>query len=156
MLVKANDKVAGGDPLIRLADSEAQARLATAEAQVGMRKRSRNDEAAPTRAAARRRAEDAVADADKVVWDAQAALDKAVIDRRVGRASDADLDAARTALSRAQDRLKQQKAELRRIEADANTLLPSFSRHSSLPSERLKTARNELVCTSQSTTTLPS
>jgi HlyD family secretion protein len=127
VLVKANDKVAAGDPLIRLADSEAQARLATAEAQVGMRKRSRNDEAAPTRAAARRRAEDAVADADKAVWDAQAVLDKAVIDRRAGRASDADLDAARTALSRAQDRLKQQKAELRRIEADANTLLPSFS-----------------------------
>jgi HlyD family secretion protein len=127
VLVKANDKVAAGDPLIRLADSEAQVRLASAEAQVAMRKRTRNDEAAPTRAAARRRAEDAVGDAEKALWEAQAALDKAVIDRRAGRGSDADLDAARTALSRAQDRLNQQKAELRRIEADANTLLPSFS-----------------------------
>src|SRR5262249_35540569 len=94
--VKADEKVAGGGPLIRLADSEAQARLASAEAQVQMRKRTRNDEAAPTRAAARRRAEDGVGDAEKAMWEAQAALDKAVIERRAGRGSDGDLDSART------------------------------------------------------------
>ena len=127
VLVKVNDKVFAGEPLIRLADSEAQARLATAEAQVGFRKRARNEENAPARAAARRRAEDAVADADKAVAEAQAGLDKAAVERRGGQGSDADLEAARTALSRAQDRLKQQKAELRRIEADANTPLPSFA-----------------------------
>jgi HlyD family secretion protein len=127
VLVKANDKVFAGEPLIRLADNEAQARLASAEAQVALRKRSRNDEAAPARATARRRAEDAVGDADKAVIEAQAALDKAAIDRRAGRASDADIDAARTALARTQDRAKQQKAELRRVEADTNTPLPSFA-----------------------------
>lgn len=127
VLVKANDKVFAGEPLIRLADNEAQARLASAEAQVALRKRSRNDEAAPARATARRRAEDAAADADKAVIEAQAALDKAALDRRAGRASDADLDAARGALARAQDRAKQQKAELRRVEADTNTPLPSFA-----------------------------
>ena len=127
VLVKANDKVFAGEPLIRLADKEAQARLATAEAQVALRKRGRNDEAAPSRAAARRRAEDAVADADKAVTEAQAALDKAAVERRAGRASDADLEAARTALARAQDRLKQQKADLNRIESDANTPLPTFA-----------------------------
>jgi HlyD family secretion protein len=127
VLVKANDKVFAGEPLIRLADKEAQARLATAEAQVALRKRARNDETAPSRAAARRRAEDAVADADKAVLEAQAALDRAAVERRAGRASDADLEAARTALARAQDRLKQQKAELTRIEADANTPLPNFA-----------------------------
>jgi HlyD family secretion protein len=127
VLVKANDKVFAGEPLIRLADKEAQARLATSEAQVAFRKRARNDESAPTRAAARRRAEDAVADADKAVLEAQAALDRAAAERRAGRASDADLEAARTALSRARDRQRQQKADLQRIEADANTPLPSFS-----------------------------
>ena len=127
VLVKANDKVFAGEPLIRLVDKEAQARLATAEAQVAFRKRARNDEAAPTRAAARRRAEDAVADADKAVLEAQAALDRAAAERRAGRGSDADLEAALTALSRARDRQKQQKADLQRIEADANTPLPSFS-----------------------------
>jgi HlyD family secretion protein len=143
VLVKVNDKVFAGEPLIRLIDNEAQARLAAAEAQVAFRLRARNEETAPARstarrtteaavadtdkAAARRRAEDGVADADKTVTAAQAALDKALVDRRAGRASDADREAARTALSRAQDRLQQQKAELRRIEADPSTPLPNFA-----------------------------
>src|SRR5262245_35935841 len=104
VLVKVNDKVFVGEPLIRLVDNEAQARLATAEAQVALRKRSRNDETAPIRAAARRRAEDAVGDADKAIVEAQAGLDKAAVERRAGRASDADLEAARTGLARARDR----------------------------------------------------
>jgi HlyD family secretion protein len=143
VLVKVNDKVFAGEPLIRLIDNEAQARLAAAEAQVAFRLRARNEEIAPVKstarrtteaavadtdkAAARRRAEDGVADADKAVTAAQAALDKALVDRRAGRASDADREAARTALSRAQDRLQQQKAELRRIEADPSTPLPNFA-----------------------------
>src|SRR5262245_46004382 len=143
VLVKVNDKVFVGEPLIRLSDNEAQARLAAAEAQVAFRLRARNDETAPVgsatrrtteaavgdadKAAARRRAEDAVADADKAVAAAQAALDRAAVDSRAGRASDASLDTARTALSRAQDRLKQQKAELRRIESDTGTPLPNFA-----------------------------
>jgi HlyD family secretion protein len=125
VLVKANDKVFAGEPLARLIDSEAQARLATAEAQIALRKRARNDESPSSRASTRRKAEDGVADAEKALVDAQAAVDKAAIERRAGRGSDADVDAARTALSRAQDRLKQQKAELRRVEADANTPLPT-------------------------------
>jgi HlyD family secretion protein len=140
VLVKVNDKVSAGEPLIRLVDDEAQARLAAAEAQVAFRLLARNEEAAPVRstarrtaeaaiaadpdkAAARRRAEDAVADADKAVAAAQAALDKVMLERRAGRASDVN----REALSRAQDRLQQQKAELRRIEADANTPLANFA-----------------------------
>src|SRR5262249_14699027 len=127
VLVKVNDKVVAGEPLIRLLDDEAQARLAAAEAQVAFRLRARNEEAAPVRPTARRTAEDAVVDAEKAVAAAQAAFDKATLDRRAGRASDADREAARTALSRAQDRLQQQKAELRRIESDANTPLPNFA-----------------------------
>ena len=125
VLVKANDKVFTGEPLVRLTDNEALARLATAEAQIAVRKRARNDQSASSRAAARRKAEDAVADADKAVAEAQVALDKAAVEMRAGRASDADLDATRAALSRAQDRLKQQKDELRKIEAAANTPLPT-------------------------------
>jgi hypothetical protein len=40
---------------------------------------------------------------------------------------DVDREAARTALSQAQERLKQQKAELRRIEADASTPRPNVA-----------------------------
>jgi HlyD family secretion protein len=116
VLVKVNDKVLAGEPLIRLTDNEARARLAAAEAQVAFRLRARNDETAPPRrtarrrakdavadadkAAARRRAEDAVANADNAVVEAQAALDKASVDRR---------------------------AELRRIEADASTPRPNVA-----------------------------
>jgi HlyD family secretion protein len=125
VLVKANDKVFAGEPLIRLVDSEAQARLATAEAQIALRKRARNDESPSSRASTRRKAEDGVADADKALSEAQAAVDRAAIERRAGRGSDADVDAARAALSRAQDRLKQQKAELRKVEADTNIPLPT-------------------------------
>ncbi len=125
VLVKANDKVFAGEPLVRLIDSEAQARLATAEAQIALRRRARNDESPSSRASTRRKAEDGVADAEKALVDAQAGVDKAAIERRAGRGSDADVDAARAALLRAQDRLKQQKAELRRVEADTNTPLPT-------------------------------
>lgn len=125
VLVKANDEVFAGEPLIRLVDTEAQARLASAEAQIAMRRRVRNDENAPARAATRRRAEDAVFDAEKAVIEARATLDKTALDRRAGKGSDADVETARTALLRAQDRLKQQKTELRRVENDTNTPYPT-------------------------------
>src|SRR5437660_9597288 len=144
VLVKVNDEVFAGEPLIRLTDNEARARLAAAEAQVAFRLRARNEESAPAasparparpatrpaparrgevaagnvdKAAGRRRAEDAVADADKAVMEAQAALDKAVVDGRSGAAANAAIEPARVALTRARERQQQQKAELRRIEA---------------------------------------
>ena len=83
VLVKVNDKVTAGEPLIRLVDDEAQARLAAAEAQVAFRLRARNEEAAPVRPTARRTAEAAIADTDKAAArrraeDAVADADKAV------------------------------------------------------------------------------
>jgi HlyD family secretion protein len=155
VLVKVDDKVFAGEPLVRLVDTEARARLAAAEAQVAFRLRARNEESAPAaspprarpaprarpmprpqgevamagadKGAARRRAEDALADADKAVMEAQAALDKAVVDRRSGATSNAAVEAARAALGRARERQQQQKAELRRIEADPGTPLPTFA-----------------------------
>ena len=119
VLAKANDKVFAGEALIQLADPEVRARLTAAEAQVALRRRVRNKESAPSGAAARRRAEDAVADAEKAVSETRSFIDKVAAERRAGRSSDADLEAARSGLTRAQDRLTQQKAELRRIEVDA-------------------------------------
>ena len=139
VLVKPNDKVFAGELLVRLDDDEARARLATAQAQVALRKRVRNDQSASSRAAERRKAEDAAADADKAVVDAQAALDRSAAAKRAGGGSDADLDAARTALSRAQERLKQQKAELRKVESDSGTPLPSQAEG------QLNVARAELM-----------
>ncbi len=137
VLVKANDKVFAGEPLIRLVDPEVRARLVAAEAQVALRKRVRNKESAASGAAPRRKAEDAVADTEKAVSEARSLVDRFAVDRRTGRSSDTDLDAARSGLKRAQDRLTQQKAELRNIEADAP--LPT------LAEGQLNIARGELL-----------
>jgi HlyD family secretion protein len=137
VLVKANDKVFAGEPLIRLVDREAQARLAAATAAVAMRKRLRNKESASSSATARRKAEDAVADAEAAVSEAQSSVDKAAIEKRAGRGSDSGVEAARSGLARAQDRLRLQRNELRRIEVDAS--LPTTAEG------QLNIARSELL-----------
>jgi HlyD family secretion protein len=139
VLVGVNDKVFVGEPLIRLDDGEARARVATAEAQIALRKRARNDQSTSSRAAERRRAEDWVADAEQGVFDAQSAVDQAAIAKRAGRGSDADLAAARAAMSREQDRLKQRQSELRTLEDDKNTPLPTLNEG------QLNVARAELL-----------
>jgi HlyD family secretion protein len=139
VLVKANDKVFAGEPLIRLVDTDAQVRKTTAEAQVAMRRRVRNDENASRAAAARRRSEDAVFDGEKAVTEALAAVDNAAIERRAGRMSDAELKAARATLKRAEDRLKQLKADLRRLENENNTPYPTQAEG------QLNIARSELA-----------
>src|SRR5664279_6246278 len=73
VLVKANDAVFAGEPLVHLADDELGARLAAAEAQVAVRKRARNEKAATGQAHNRRKAQDAVADAEESVYDARSA-----------------------------------------------------------------------------------
>lgn len=125
VLVKPNDKVFAGEVLIRLDDDEAVARLASAEAQVALRKRARDDTSAPRGSASRRKAEDALADAERALVDARAALDKAAADRRHAGGPEDSVNAARAAFTRAQDRLAQQRAELRRIKSDSDTPLPN-------------------------------
>ena len=125
VLVKAGDKVSAGEPLVRLRDPEPYARLASAQAQIAMRKRARDDQAPSSRAADRRKAEDAVADAGQAVLDARAVFDRTALDKRAGRASESDFESARSALSRAEDELNQQKADLRKLEADPTTPLPT-------------------------------
>jgi HlyD family secretion protein len=118
VLVKSNDKVFAGEPLIRLDDDEARARLSTAEAQVGFRKRLRNDQPPSKGAAERRKAEDAIAEEEKVAMEAQATVDRAAIARRKGTGSDADLEKAQAALAGAQNRLIQRRRELRSTEPE--------------------------------------
>jgi len=125
VLVKPNDKVFAGEVLIRLDDEEALARLAMAEAQVAARKRARDDQSAPRGSGERRRAEDGLADAERAFADARATFDKAAANWRSGAVSEEVLASARATFVRAQDRLRQQRAELRRIKAEADTPLPN-------------------------------
>ncbi|MGJ5176832.1 HlyD family secretion protein [Bradyrhizobium oligotrophicum] len=119
VLVKQGETVFAGQALVRLADAEARAQLASAEAQAAMRKRVRNKETTPSGAGPRRRAEDGLADAQAAVFDARAALDKAVAERRAGRGADADIETARTQLTSAQAKADQQADELRKVTTDA-------------------------------------
>ena len=125
VLAKPNEEVFAGELLVRLDDEEALARVAEAEAQVALHKRARNDQSAPAASADRRKAEDATADAERSVADTRAALDKATADWRAGRVNRADLDAARTALSRAEDRLRERRDALVKLRASADTPLPT-------------------------------
>src|SRR5262245_4463245 len=124
VLVKPTDKVFAGELLIRLQDEEVRARLATAEAQVAMRKRARNDQTAANRVIDRRRSEDAVGDAERAVVDARAAIDTASTARRAGTGSQGDVEAARGAYARALDRLKLERLELRKLLNDSSVPLP--------------------------------
>ena len=124
LLVKPNDKVFAGELLIRLRDEEVVTRVATAEAQVAMRKRARNDQTAANRVADRRRGEDLVADAERAVVDTRAAIDTASIAKRAGRGSEGDVQAARAAHTRAHEKLKQERADLKRLLNDSSVPLP--------------------------------
>jgi HlyD family secretion protein len=125
VLVKANEEVFAGELLIRLDDDEALARVAEADAQVALHKRARNDQSAPAASADRRKAEDAAADSERGLADARSALDKTTADWRAGSASKADLDAARSALSRARDRVRERQDALAKLKASADTPLPT-------------------------------
>ena len=137
VLVTAADKVFAGELLVRLDDEEARARVATAQAQVAMHKRARNDQAAG-KAADRRKAEDAVDDAETTLVEARAAFDTAAIAKRAGNGTDAELATARSAWTSAQEGLTQQRAHLRKLEAESGTPLPTLSEG------QLNVARTEL------------
>jgi HlyD family secretion protein len=137
VLIKANDKVFAGEPLVKLKDDELQARLAASEAQVVMRHRARDDQKDKDKGKAvdLRRAEDAYSDAETDVFAARTILDSSAVARRVGGGSDADLKTARAALDQALERLKSRTAALR--SAEAASPLPTQ------PDALLKAARAE-------------
>jgi HlyD family secretion protein len=122
VMVKPNDTVFAGEPLIHLADGEFKARLAAAEVQVAVRKRARDERAATGQAYTRRKAQDAVADAERSVYDARSAVDRIAADLRTSGGPDAGLTAARSALARAQSELTKHQQELRTIEDDSPLL----------------------------------
>jgi len=137
VLVSGGDKVSVGEPLVRLDDEEARVRAATAQAQFAMRKRARNDQSAG-KAAERRRAEDAVAEAEAALVEARDTFDRAATAKRSGGGADTDLATARTAWTNAQEGVAQKQTQLRRIETESGTPLPTQSEGA------LNVARTEL------------
>lgn len=124
VLVHANDKVLAGQLLAKLDDQEALAQVESSRDQVSMRKRQRNDQAAG-KAADRRKAEDAVFEAETAVITARDAFDDAAIAIYGGHVSTADLTKARATLTSAEDTLSQKRAALRKLESQSGTPLPT-------------------------------
>jgi HlyD family secretion protein len=135
--VAVNDQVLADEPLVRLDDEEARARVAAQRAEVAVRERERNEKSAG-KAASRRKAEDAVADAEDALEDARAAFDNAAITKRAGKGSDVTVSNARAAWTSAQDNLLHQREELQRVENESETPLPTQSEG------QLDVARSEL------------
>jgi HlyD family secretion protein len=122
--VAVSDKVLADEPLVRLDDEEARARVTAQRAEVAMHERERNEKSAG-KAANRRRAEDAVADAEEALDDARAAFDNAAITKRAGKGSDATVSNARAAWTSAQEDLLRQREDLQHVENESETPLPT-------------------------------
>jgi HlyD family secretion protein len=135
--VAANDTVVSGEPLLRLDDEEAQARAATARAQVAIRERVRNQKAAG-RGENRRIVEDEIANAEATLVEARAEFDTATLAKRAGGGSDAAVTTARAAWTRAQENLNGQRTRLRKLKTESGTLLPTEKEG------ELEVARSEL------------
>jgi HlyD family secretion protein len=113
--VAAGDRVEDGDLLVRLEDEDARAKLDAAEAEAAARRRERD--AGPLVAGRDdvRRAEDAVAIAERAVLDARTELDNLVRNRAAS-----DAIAARTRLKDARDRLQRERDAWRTAQNRAN------------------------------------
>lgn len=117
VLVGVNDKVVAGDLLVRLDDSDLEARVAAAEAEVNVRRRERDGEAATGKALERRNAEDALAAAERVLTANRGDLDRQLKAVKSGGATPADIEKAREAVSQAAQKLDAARTALRKLNA---------------------------------------
>jgi HlyD family secretion protein len=127
VLVGVNDKVSGGDLLVRLADEDLVARVNAARAEVAVRKRDRDNETVSKAAQDRRAAEDKFADAERQLALAREELDRALkVKRSAGAgASNGDVDKSRETVAKAGDQLEQARTGLRKALASTDALAPT-------------------------------
>jgi HlyD family secretion protein len=144
VLVKANQRVGKGALLVRLDDEDALLKVAAANSETDVRKRERDEEQASPIQLERRKAEDAVADAERVLFKARLAYDAAVIDLRNGKGSDDDAKAARVKITQAEERVGQERGALARVNLKPNMPLPTRL-ESSLQVSRADTSAAEAL-----------
>lgn len=125
VLVAANDQVTKGDLMVRVDDEDALLKASAATAEVDVRKRERDEEPATGLALDRRRAEDAVADADRQLFQARQAFDAIAAMRFANQATAQDLTAARSKITAAEQRIGQEKGKLVQVLAKPGMPLPT-------------------------------
>lgn len=115
--VASGDKVSAGDLLVRTDDKDLQARLTSALAEIEVRALERDEEplTKPGPVADRRKAQDAVGAAERAVFTAQQAFDRALAIFKAGNSKIDDVNAARTKLAAAKTDLVDEKLILERV-----------------------------------------
>jgi HlyD family secretion protein len=140
VIVEVGDRVGAGDLLARLDEEEARANLASAEAQVALRKQERDAAPAPKGALADlRKAEDGAAAAERALAAARRRHDRLV----TGRGAPADVGDARKGVAEALRRLESAREHLARRKAA--TAKAPHARDLALTIARADLARAEAV-----------
>ena len=123
--VKTNDKVAEGDVMVRLDDTDLVDKLAAARAEAQVRVRERDEEpAAKGPAEERRGAEDQLDKAERALFDARSALDAAILKARTDGTPDA-VTKSREAVAAATKKVDTERANLARVNGLAALPLPT-------------------------------
>lgn len=110
VLVKTHDHVKAGDLLVRLDDQDLKAKRESALAEVQVRLREREEEKVTGLALDRQNAEDRLADAERALFAARLAFDRAFVKRHAGSGSDDAVKTAREAIDTAEKKLKTERA----------------------------------------------
>ncbi len=114
VMVSINQKVIAGDLLVRLDDAEIEARMAAADAEASVRKRDRDAENVTGTARDRRAAEDGAFVAERLHSLNRAELDRWLMARRQGLATDADVAKVRETVVKAREAMDAARTTLRR------------------------------------------
>lgn len=144
VLAKTNDQVKDGDLLIRLDDQEIYTRLAAAASEVSVRVRERDEEQVQGPAVDRRKAEDAVASAERALFAAREAFDTTACNVAAGTAKGDALEADRKKVTEAENKVAEQRAALHTVNARAD--MPLYLRlEASLSSARAELSGAEIA-----------
>ncbi len=126
VLAKTNDAVTAGDLLVRIDDADLMSKVISAESEVLVRVREREEEPpAKGPQADFRKAEDALAAAERARFKARQALDDAYRSYRAGKSSADDVTAARTRLQEAIDKVASEQVALEKVVAKGDVPLPT-------------------------------
>jgi HlyD family secretion protein len=125
VLIQLNDRVRAGDLLVRLDDEELNARLAAVKAEAAVRAAERDAIDVRGTALERRKAEDSLYTAERSAFDARMELDRLISQAGTSQASNDDLEKSRAAIAAANDKIEQERINLKRVQSKN---LPALTR----------------------------
>lgn len=123
--VKANERVISGDLLIRLDDDDATQKMIAATAEALVRERERDEEEAQGVALERRKAEDALSDAERDLFQSRLDFDEVLAKYRTSGGPGDELVSGRNRIALARDKVERERANLDKVVAKPGMPLPT-------------------------------